>query len=89
MSIVAIEDLKKVIALSDLPDEHLQWILDHSDIHELEDGAPIAKFGEPAELMWFAIEGKVTFYMDINGHQVHYFTFENNDLTGGVGGMMP
>ena len=89
MSPLTIEDLKIVIALSDLPDEHLQWILDHSELREYEDGASVAKFGEPAEWMWFTIEGKISFYMDINGHQVYYFTFENTEVTGGVGGMMP
>lgn len=89
MQPVTIEDFKKVIAVSELPDEHLQWILDRSEYHEYADGDLIAKYGEPAEIMWFALEGKVSFYMYINGRQVHYFTFENDNLTGGVGGLMP
>jgi len=89
MPSVTIEDLKNVVALSDLPDEHLQWILDHSEYREYADGEIIAKYGEPAEIMWISLEGKVTFYMYINGRQVYYFTFENNNVTGGVGGLMP
>ncbi|MEI9910477.1 MAG: hypothetical protein WDO71_12905 [Bacteroidota bacterium] len=38
MPVATIEELKKVIALSDLPDEHLQWILDHSFYVEFEGG---------------------------------------------------
>jgi len=89
MHTVTIEDLKKVIALSDLPDEHLQWILDHSEYQEYEDGDIIAKYGSPADVMWISLEGKVAFYMYINGRQVYYFTFENNNITGGIGGLMP
>src|SRR5437870_5106483 len=89
MEPVTIEDLKKVVALSDLPPEHLQWILERCEYHEFADGDIIAKYGEPAEVMWFSLEGKVAFYMYINGRQVYYFTFENNDVTGGVGGLMP
>ena len=89
MPSVTIDDLKKVIALSDLPDEHLQWILDHSEYREYADGEMIAKYGEPAEVMWIMLSGKVVFYMYINGRQVYYFTFENNNVTGGVGGLMP
>src|SRR5664279_1059956 len=89
MQPATIEDLKKVIALSDLPDEHLQWILERSEYHEYADGDIIAKYGDPAEIMWFALEGKVVFYMYINGRQVYYFTFENDNLTAGVGGLMP
>jgi signal transduction histidine kinase len=89
MQPVKIEDLKNVIALSDLPDEHLQWILDHSEYHEYADGEIIGQYGQPAEVMWFSLAGKVSFYMYINGRQVYYFTFENNNVTGGVGGLMP
>ncbi|MBK8552768.1 MAG: GHKL domain-containing protein [Ignavibacteria bacterium] len=86
---VNIEDLKKVIALSELPDEHLQWIVDRCEYEEIADGGLVAKFGDPADKMWIALEGKISFYMNVNGRQVFYFTFENNDVTGGVGGLMP
>ncbi len=89
MQPVTIGDLKNVIALSDLPDEHLQWILDHSEYHECSDGELIAKYGEPAEVMWILLMGKVVFYMYVKGRQVYYFTFENNQTTGGVGGLLP
>ncbi|RXK62331.1 GHKL domain-containing protein [Lacibacter luteus] len=85
----SIEDLRKVIAFSDLPDEHLQWIIDRSKYEEYQDGDIIVKYGDPAEVMWIALEGKVTFYMYINGRQVYYFTFENTSTTGGVGGLLP
>lgn len=86
---VTIEELKKVIALHDLPDEHLQWILDHSEYHEHEDGEIITKLGDPMEVMWILLEGKVYFYMNVNGRLVFFFSFENNDLTGGIGGLLP
>src|SRR5215210_2234198 len=89
MQSVRIEDLKNVVALCDLPDDHLQWILEHSEYQEYQDGDLIAKYGDPAEIMWISLEGKVAFYMNINGRQVYYFTFENNNVTGGVGGLMP
>ena len=82
-------DLKSVIALSELPDEHLQWIIDHSEYREYADGDIIAKYGEEAEIMWIALAGKVNFYMYVNGRQVYYFTFQNDHVTGGIGGLMP
>ncbi len=39
--------------------------------------------------MWMLLEGKVDFYMNVNGQLVYYFSFENNNLAGGVGGLMP
>ncbi len=86
---VTIDDLKTVVAFNELPDEHLQWILERSEYRELEDGGLISKFGDPADEMWILLEGKASFYMNLGGRQVYFFTFENNDVTGGVGGLMP
>lgn len=89
MTIVPLEQLRNVIALNELPDQHLQWILERSEYQELEDGNLIAKFGDPADSMWIILEGKVTFYMNVNGIQVYYYTFDNDQFSGGVGGIMP
>src|SRR6478752_8396482 len=89
MQSVTPDDLKHIVALQGLPDEHLQWIIDHSEYREYSDGGIIAKYGEEAEIMWIALMGKVAFYMYLNGRQVYYFTFDNNNITGGVGGLMP
>jgi len=89
MSALTIEDLKKVIALKDLPDEHLQWILERSEYFENEDGTIISKHGDPADYLWITLEGKYAFYMVVNGKQVYYHTFENNEQNGGISGMLP
>ncbi|HTR81750.1 MAG TPA: ATP-binding protein [Bacteroidota bacterium] len=83
------EKLKRIIALSDLPDEHLQWLAERVEYAEYEDGTQIVKIGEPADVMWFVLEGRVDFYMDVNGQQVYYYTFRNDAVTGGVGGLIP
>ena len=84
-----IEELKKVICLSDLSQEHLQWIFDHSNYVEYEDGSVIMKTGETPEFMVFIFEGSVSFYMNKNGTLVHYFNFTNDSVTGGVTGLLP
>ena len=84
-----IEDIRKVIALRDLPDDHLKWILDRSEYVEFEDGQLLFKTGQPIDVMWLIFEGKVEFYLDNNGKLTHYFTFENDEETGGAGGVLP
>lgn len=86
---VTIEELKKVIALRDLPDDHLQWILSRSEYQEFEDGEIMFKTGDPAEYMAFILEGKGNFYLNVNGKLVFYISFENNEDTGGVTGILP
>ena len=89
MKQITIEELKKVIALKDLPEEHLRWITDHSEPIEYEDGDIIAKTGDPAEWMYILIEGKVDFYLNVNGRLVYYYHFTNDEVTGGVSGLLP
>ena len=84
-----IAELRKVIALSDLPDNHLEWINDHSERHEYEDGAVMIRFGDPADVMWFIPEGRFDFYLDVKGRQILYYNFQNDTTTGGVGGLLP
>jgi len=86
---ITIEELKNNIALSDLPVEHLQWVLDHTEYHEYEDGTILFNTGEPALYMWIIIEGKLDFYMDINGTLVYYISFENDKASGGITGLIP
>lgn len=89
MNTPSIDDLRKVIALRGLPDEHLQWILDRATYEEFEDGALLSKTGDTIDFLWLIAEGRGRFYLDVNGKQVFYFTFENDESTGGVGGLLP
>jgi signal transduction histidine kinase len=89
MSAATINELKKVVALSDLTEKHLQWIFDHSFYTEYEDGGVIMKTGEVTEYMMFIVEGGISFYMDKGGTLVHFFDFGNDVATGGVTGLLP
>jgi signal transduction histidine kinase len=89
MKPVTIEELKHVAALSGLPDEHLQWILDRAEYHEYEDGTQIRKTGDEADVMIFILEGVISFYLDQHGRLVYYLHFANDATTGGVSGLLP
>jgi signal transduction histidine kinase len=84
-----IDEIRKVVALSDLPDEHLQWILDRAEPQEYQDGAILAKTGGIPEHMYILLDGKVDFYMNVNGNLVYFHTFENDKTTGGMTGLLP
>jgi signal transduction histidine kinase len=83
------KDLKKVIALSDLSDEQLQWIADRVEFQEFSDGSVMVKSGEPVDEMWLMAEGGIEFYMDVNGKQVLYSISKNDSESGGVTGVLP
>src|SRR5689334_16338805 len=83
------DDLRKVYALADMPEELLQFLLDHGEAMEFSDGEALMKTGELANHLYIIVEGEVSFYMDVNGKLVYYFTFGNNKTTGGVSGLLP
>lgn len=89
MTPVTIEELKTVIAVKDLPEDLLRWIMEHSEYHEYEDGTLVRKFGDPANEMYFILSGTINFYMDVNGRQVYFSTFGNDATTGGISGLLP
>lgn len=89
MSLSPLEELKTIVGLAGLPDEHLQWILDHTNYVEFEDGQVIMRTGESPDFMMLIIEGAVSFYMDQGGTLVHFFDFGNDQSTGGVTGLLP
>jgi len=84
-----IKDLRRIIALSDLPDSLLIWLSEHIEYHEYEDGEVMIRKGDPADVMWFISEGGFDFFMDVNGQHVHFYKFQNDNVTGGVGGLLP
>ncbi len=89
MQQITIEELKKVVALQDLPDDHLNWILNRSEVVEYHDGEVVAKQGEPSEWMYFIIEGRINYYLNVNGKLVYFHHFTNDAESGGVTGLLP
>jgi signal transduction histidine kinase len=83
------EDLKKVIALKDIPDEHIRWIAERVKYEEFEDGQLSTKKGDVAEYMWFIPEGRFDYYIEVNGQQVYYYNFQNDSVSGGATGLLP
>jgi len=86
---VILEELKKIIALDGVPEEHLRWILERSELREYEDGELVTRTGESTDFLWFILEGKLAFYMDVQGTLVYYLTFENDRASGGISGLLP
>ena len=78
MPTISTTELRRIICLQDLPEAHLQWILDRAEYVEYPDGAVITKTGDPIDELWLTMEGKALFYNDINGNLVHFAAFNNH-----------
>jgi signal transduction histidine kinase len=83
------EELRNVYAFRDLPDEMLEWVIEKAEYAEFNDGELIVGKDQPIDHMWILLSGSAHFYLDVNGSMVHYYNFENDEASGGVGGILP
>ena len=77
-----INQLKKSPSLEPVPENQLQWLVDHSEIRDLKEGDFLFKKGEPADHMLIILEGKAKVYLLQNNHQREMFELEPPDITG-------
>lgn len=80
-----LDELRSFDLFADMPDAHLQWIVDHSTLKHFEVGDYLFRQGEPANAMYVLLEGVMQFV----------FVRNNQTLPGGtqtagmVGGVLP
>lgn len=86
---ITTQELRTVIALRDQSEDFLQWILDHSEYRKYKEGDIVVKTGGVADIMVIMLEGKIDYYMDVNGTMVYYASFENDSTNGGITGLLP
>lgn len=82
-------DLRKVLALEGMPDTLLDWLMEKGTYAGYKEGDIIVSFGQHIPELILLVEGKIDFYMDVNGRKVYYFTFANTPETGGATGLLP
>ncbi|MEO1088135.1 MAG: cyclic nucleotide-binding domain-containing protein, partial [Acidobacteriota bacterium] len=80
-----ISDLRRVDMFGDLAEEHLQWVLNHAECLNLENGDPLWIQGEPADAMFVVMTGQIQVIFEVSGQQVRL----TSDKWGGVMGMLP
>ncbi len=78
------EELLRVPAFADLPEEQIEWFLTHSEELLIKPGDAYIEEGAPADAMFVLLEGQLHARGDLGGQNV-VFTFEPGD----VGGRLP
>ncbi len=80
MSDVTRDDLRKVTVFQDLPDEQLDWFLEHATELRLAPGEIYIRAGEPADRMMVVLEGELQ--IRIEGSNENVFTVAAGAVTG-------
>ena len=74
--------LKGIGEFSEVPDDQLQWLIDHSELKFLEVGDTIFSRGDPIDKMFIVLEGKAYIKINQNGNYKHLATIEAKNITG-------
>lgn len=82
MEIVTLNWLKSLDVFTDVPEEQLQWFIDHSENQLLKDGDFILEPGHPITGPHLIVTGGMNFYMMQNGIRREYNTFHKGEVTG-------
>lgn len=82
MEQVKVPSLKTFEALKNVPDEELQWLIDNSQLIELQDGEFLTIQGQPLAGPHFIIDGRMTVYLVQNGTRKEITVFKGGDITG-------
>ncbi|WP_160711806.1 ATP-binding protein [Chitinophaga solisilvae] len=82
MEPVTVARLKNIPPLAEVPDEQLQWLIDHSEDRIVPDGENLFSMGQPVVAMIIILSGKVRVFRSQNGQYVEVMEMTDNNLTG-------
>jgi signal transduction histidine kinase len=82
MQTVTTSWLKNIELLNTVPDEQLQWLIDHSEHYELPTGEFLFVPDKVISGTHFIIEGKLLIYTNQNGSRRELGYFDEGDITG-------
>lgn len=78
-------DIARLQTLKDLPQSEIDFLCSVGELGEIEEGAIVFENGEPAEYLFFLIQGSVQFQIEADGAIVYA-----GSMSGGeIGGMLP
>jgi CRP-like cAMP-binding protein len=80
MEPAAISSLQSSEALKNVPDDQLQWLIEHSQYHSLAEGEFLFHAGDAAKATHFLLQGRIRVYLPQN--QEIITVMEPGDITG-------
>ncbi|MCA1578706.1 MAG: cyclic nucleotide-binding domain-containing protein [Acidobacteria bacterium] len=83
-----VEALRRVHVFADLPDDQLQWFVDHAEEYRYVTGDVLFRKGDKPEFMVIYLEGEVHAYWDESDHDQVYIGRAGDQSTE-VSGMLP
>lgn len=80
--IISVADLSKIDTFENIPEEQLQWLIEHSEVVELPDGGEFFKKGDPVDHAHFVLEGKLSIRVEQSGQFREAGQVNKGEITG-------
>lgn len=77
-----IDELQAIPTFNGLPEDELQWLIEHSLIRELEEGEYLFKKGDSADHMWVILQGKVQLLFEQAGQLLPLNSIHKGEISG-------
>jgi signal transduction histidine kinase len=71
-----------ILALAEVPDDELQWLIEEAQQFELAEGEYLFKKDDPITRMHVIIKGRVEVYLSLNQSKKFYGAFKAGEITG-------
>lgn len=84
MQTVSSSWLHSLETMKDVPDDQLQWLIDHSNHYTLAEGEYLFKPGDPIIGTHFIIEGVIKLFFQQNGQLQELNTLQQGDISGAL-----
>ena len=80
--VISVADLNEIEALRGIPENQLQWLIEHSEVVELNDGDVFFKKGDPVLHTHFLLEGLLSLRVEQAGQYREVSRATKGDITG-------
>ena len=75
-------ELRRVEVLAGLTDEQLEWLASHGQVMQFGPGEMLFREGDPADSMFFILEGSIDLLIGVGGQMVPTFVQYAGEVTG-------
>ena len=75
-------ELRRVEVLAGLTDEQLEWLASHGQVMQFGPGEMVFREGDPADSMFFILEGSIDLLIGVGGQMVPTFVQYAGEVTG-------
>ncbi|NME72754.1 Crp/Fnr family transcriptional regulator [Flammeovirga aprica] len=79
---MSIEKLKAVPTFEGVPEDQLQWLLDHGELKTFKNKEPMFQPGDPAEYLFVVFEGEFRTYIFNDKGKKYMDSFGVNTVSG-------